>query len=39
MYQNKKLKRIITAFFMLVFGLSVRAENTAEESNISTGLS
>ena len=32
MYQNKKLKRIITAFLMLVFCSSVRAENTAEES-------
>jgi len=32
MYQNKKLKRIITAFFLLVFCSSVRAENTAEES-------
>lgn len=32
MYQNKKLKRIITAFLMLVFCSSVRAENIAEES-------
>ncbi len=31
MYQKKKLKHIITTFFLLVICLSNRAENTAEE--------
>ncbi len=32
MYQKKELKHIITTFLLLVFCLSVRAENSAEES-------